>query len=63
MLSKNLKQYRELKGYSKMQLAKLSGTSRRTIMLIEEGRTLSPGYKTLVKLADVLGITVQDLVK
>lgn len=63
MLKENLKHYRELKGYSKIELARLSGISRRTIMLIEEGRTLSPGYKTLVKLANILEIAVQDLVK
>ena len=63
MLSENLKRIREQKGFSKMQLEEASGISRRTIMLIETGRTKNPGIKTLNNLAKALKVSVEKLIK
>lgn len=63
MLDKNLKTIREKKGLSKMQLAKLSGISRRTIMLIETKRRKNPAIGTIKLLAEALNVTVEDLIK
>lgn len=63
MLSDNLKRIREEQGYSKMQLAKISNVSRRTIMLIETKKTTSPGIETLRRLAKALNIDIEDLIK
>lgn len=62
MLDKNLKTKREEKGYSKMELAKLSGVARRTIEFIEY-KKVSPTLKTLEALAKALDTNVEDLIK
>lgn len=62
MLDKNLKKYRENKGYSKLALSKISNVSSRTIEHIEYGK-VSPTLDTLTKLAKALNVTVIDLIK
>lgn len=63
MLDKNLKKLREQKGYSKMKLAKLSGTSRRTIEIIENKDWKNTKLSTIEKLAIALNVSTEDLIK
>ena len=63
MLNKNLKRIREQRKYSKLQLAKLSGVSRKTIEIIENKNCMSTTLNTIEKLATALGVTIQDLIK
>lgn len=63
MLDENLKILREQKGYSKMKLAKLSGTSRRTIEIIENKDWKNTKLSTIEKLANALNVSTEDLIK
>lgn len=63
MLDKNLKKLREQKGYSKMKLAKLSGTSRRTIEIIENKDWKNTKLSTVEKLATALNVSTEELIK
>lgn len=63
MLSENLKQIREKKGLSKMKLAKLSGISRRNIMLIETARRKNPSIETVKALSHALNVSIEELIK
>ena len=63
MLSENLKKIREKKGLSKMKLAKLSGISRRNIMLIETGRRKNPSIETVKALSNALNVSIEELIK
>lgn len=62
-LGNNLKRIREEKGYTKTELAKRCGLNRKIIKDIEFGYVTTPTTKTLIKLADGLGITLEDLIK
>lgn len=57
-----LREAREAKGLSAPQLAAISGVSAYTIYGLELGRNL-PGLHTVVALCEVLGGTLDDLVK
>ena len=57
MLSENLKYYRENKGYSKLKLARETGLSARCI------EHKNPRTFTLEKIANVLGISVDSLIR
>lgn len=63
MLSKNLKKYREKKGYSKLRLSRDSGVSARCIEFIEYEKIKYPRLSTLEKLAKTLNVTVEELIK
>ena len=63
MLSKNLKMIREEKGFSRLQLEKISGISQRTVEFIEKEKVKNPKIMTLEKLATALNVTVNDLIK
>lgn len=63
MISENLKIIREKNNLSKIQLAKLSGISRRTIMLIETQRRRNPAIETVKALSKALKISVEELIK
>lgn len=62
-ISKNLKKIRETKGYTKTELAKISGLTARTIENIEYARHINPSLKTLQRIAKALDITVNDLIE
>lgn len=53
--------YRDWRGLSQAELARLSGVNRVQILDIEKGRK-NGSVDTLKKLADALGATVDDLV-
>jgi transcriptional regulator with XRE-family HTH domain len=62
MLAKRLKECRKKKGWTQQKLAERTGLSFNTITKIEQGIGDSPTLKTLVKLADALGISIDELV-
>jgi transcriptional regulator with XRE-family HTH domain len=61
MLGKIIKEFRKKKEWSQQKLAEKSGLSFNTITRIEQGIGDSPTLKTLVKLADALGVGLDDL--
>lgn len=61
-LGKNLKRWRTKKALSQGDIAKVLGTDRAYISNIENGR-MNPTLSTLEKLAQSLGITVDELLK
>ena len=63
MLKENLKKYREEKGLSKLALARKTGLSARCIEHIEYGKAENPKVTTLEKIAKVLNISIDDLMK
>lgn len=52
--------YREMRGLSKMQLAERAGVDRVQLTDIEKGRKTG-SVATLKRLADALGVTIDDL--
>lgn len=52
---------RELKKMSLRDLEAKSGVSNALISQIESGRVLNPGFRTLCKLADALGLSLKRL--
>jgi len=63
IIAKNIKKYREKKGISQDKLSKLAGVTLHTITKIESGATPDPRIETVKKIADALGISVDDLLK
>ncbi|MGM8212596.1 helix-turn-helix domain-containing protein [Virgibacillus sp. W0430] len=57
----NLKRIRKSKGISRYKLAKLSGLNESTLQNIENSNDPNPTFKVMCKLADALGITLDDL--
>lgn len=55
-----LKKLREEKGLSQTELAELLGVDQSSVCLWERGKTF-PRNKTAVRLADVLGCTLDEL--
>lgn len=62
-LSKNLKKLREKKGFSQDRLAKIADVANNTVIKIEQGDNKNPTLETLKKLADALGVSLDDLIK
>jgi len=62
MIGKQIKELRKNKGWSQQKLAEKAGLSFNTITRIEQGIGDSPTLKTLIKLADVLGVSLDELV-
>ena len=61
MLAKRIKELRKQKGWSQQKLAEKTGLSFNAITKIEQGLAKSPTLKTLIKLADVFGVTIDNL--
>jgi len=57
-----IRKRRELLGLLQPQLASISGISTRTIQLVEMGKA-NPSLKTLIKIADPLGLRLKLLLK
>ncbi len=57
----NIEKYRKQKQLSVEELAKQVGISREYMSLIENNRVDNIGTKILVKLAKVLGVSVNDI--
>ena len=59
---KNLKKLRNKKGWSQERLAREAGISYITLVKIERGNIQNPKLETLIKLAKVLGVSIDRLV-
>ena len=59
----NLKKVRNEQGLSQQELAEKSGVSRITISRLETGELKETNAGTLVKLAKVLQVSINELVK
>jgi len=62
-IGKNIKKYREKLGISQDKLSKLAGITLHTITKIESGATPDPRIETVKKIADALGVSVDELLK
>ena len=62
MLSKQLKELRKNKGWSQQKLAEKTGLSFNAITKIEQGLAKHPTLKTLLKLSDAFGVSLDELV-
>ena len=62
MLSKRLKALRKEKDWSQQKLAEKTGLSFNAITKIEQGLAKHPTLKTLVKIADAFGVSLDGLV-
>jgi len=62
-IGKNIKKYREKLGISQDRLSKLAGMTFHTITKIESGATPDPRIGTAKKIADALGVSIDDLMK
>jgi transcriptional regulator with XRE-family HTH domain len=60
VLAERIRQQRILKGYSQEHLAECAGISVRTLQRIEGGQTEPRGH-TLIALAQVLNVAIEDL--
>ncbi len=62
MLSKRLKELRKERNWSQQKLAEKTNLSFNAITKIEQGLAKHPTLKTLIKIADAFGITLDGLV-
>jgi transcriptional regulator with XRE-family HTH domain len=62
-LAKNIKKRRNKAGISQDKLSKLAGITLQAITKIELGITPDPRIKTVSKIANALGVSVDDLIK
>jgi len=60
-LARNLKKLREKKGLSQDRLAKLADVANNTIIKIEQGENINPTLATLKKIAEALGVSLDEL--
>ncbi|GAI77154.1 unnamed protein product [marine sediment metagenome] len=61
MLSENIKKIRKKKGFSQDKLTKLADITFTNLVKLESGANDNPTIKTLVKIADALGVSLDDL--
>ena len=62
MLNKKLKEHRKKQSLSQEQLAKNAEITYTTLIKIESGRNTNPTLKTIVKIADALGVSLDELI-
>ena len=62
MLAGRVKKFRKQKEWSQQKLAEKAGLSFNAITKIEQGLAKHPTLKTLIKLSDVFGISLDKLV-
>jgi len=62
MLAKRIKEFRKKKGWSQQKLAEEAKLSFNAITKIEQGKAKHPTLKTLIKLSDVFGVSIDKLV-
>jgi len=63
MLDKRIKELRKQRSWSQQKLAEKTNLSFNVITKIEQGLTKHPTLKTLLKLADVFNISLDELIK
>ncbi|MFY9463252.1 MAG: helix-turn-helix transcriptional regulator [Candidatus Sungiibacteriota bacterium] len=62
-IGKTIRKYRQGKGISQEALARAANLSLPTIVKIESGDTPNPTIDTVKKIADSLGVSLDDLMK
>ena len=62
-IGENIKKYRNKLGISQDVLSKKSDLAFHTIAKIEAGATPNPTIETVKKIADALGVSLDDLMK
>mgnify|MGYP004004359711 FL=1 len=62
-ISVNIKKYRNKLGISQDTLSKKAGLGFHTVAKIEAGSTPDPRIETVKKIADALGVMIDDLIK
>ncbi len=62
-IAKNIKKYRKKAGISQDKLSKLANITLQAITKIELGITPDPRIGTMSKIANALGVSVDDLIK
>ncbi|MCB9759398.1 MAG: helix-turn-helix domain-containing protein [Alphaproteobacteria bacterium] len=60
-LARNVRQLRELRGFTQAQVAKLSGVPRPTIANLESGEA-NPTLSVLVRVASALQVSIEELI-
>jgi transcriptional regulator with XRE-family HTH domain len=60
---KNLKEYRNKKCWSQEKLAREAGLSYQAVIKIERGYVKSPRLETIIKIAQALDVSLDDLIK
>jgi transcriptional regulator with XRE-family HTH domain len=63
MLGQNIKKYRNKLRISQDTLSKYADLTVITVINVESGRTANPTISTVKKLADALGVSIDDLMK
>lgn len=58
-----LRRRRERAGLTQDELARRAEVKVDTLRAIEQGRTLNPGIMTVLRLADVLAVSLDELVR
>ena len=61
MLAKNIRRIRLKKGLSQEKLARLANIALNTLTKIESGLSIEPTIKTIAKIADALGVSIDEL--
>ncbi len=61
--SNKVKRLREKLGLSQERLARLADVSNNTIINIESGKQQNPTIETVKKIANALGVSIEELVK
>ncbi len=62
MLAQNIRKLRFKKGLSQEKLARLANISNATLVKIECGVAKEPTITTVAKIADALGVSIDELV-
>lgn len=62
-IANNLRKLRERKDISQEKLARLADVSNNTIIKIEAGKNQNPTLDTLKKIAKILEVSVDELIK
>ena len=62
-IGKNIKRLRSEQNISQDRLSKLADLSLNTVVTVESGANENPTIDTLTKIANALGVGVDDLIK
>lgn len=62
-IGENIRKYRQQKAISQDHLSKLANVAFHTVVKIESGETPNPTIETVKKIADALGVSLDDLMK
>jgi len=63
MLAKNIRRVRLKKGLSQEKVARLADIALNTLTKIESGLSQEPTIRTIAKIANALGVSLDELVK